>query len=332
MDESVNLKKATNEGLESPKGDSKLDGNRKSEAGDSRAEVPPEMKLEVSPKAGRGGGPRTKAGKERSRQNAIKHGIFARVAVLEGEPRKPFNSLLQGLLKDFKPEGTLETLLVEKLATLAWRYRRTLVTERAEIRLGMSFNPLAAEIERRDKEEARILYSSMENPGPGLISRLDNPSIRERIVGLLASLRLAIACTGFNPEHDKTILHTVYGGQVPSEMTLLYAICSNPGIMVKGYEEFDLSPEGRKKKYLEVLKDAGRELENYSKLCTINTTRQKILEKDCSGVPEAARLDRMLRYEASLERAFDRTLSQLERIQRMRRGQPVPAPINVSIS
>jgi hypothetical protein len=43
-------------------------------------------------------------------------------------------------------------------------------------------------------------------------------------------------------------------------------------------------------------------------------------------------LDRFLRVEASLERAFDRTLIQLERVQRMRRGLPVPPPIKVEIS
>jgi hypothetical protein len=40
-------------------------------------------------------------------------------------------------------------------------------------------------------------------------------------------------------------------------------------------------------------------------------------------VPLTPQFDRLLRYEASLERAFDRTLAQLERLQRMRLGQPV---------
>jgi hypothetical protein len=47
---------------------------------------------------------------------------------------------------------------------------------------------------------------------------------------------------------------------------------------------------------------------------------------------EVLQLDRLLRYEASLERAFDRTLNQLKRLQRMRKGQPVPATVNVNFS
>ncbi len=49
----------------------------------------------------------------------------------------------------------------------------------------------------------------------------------------------------------------------------------------------------------------------------------------CRNVPDGPGLDRLLRYEASLERSFDRTLSQLERLQRMRLGQPVLPKLEV---
>jgi len=40
----------------------------------------------------------------------------------------------------------------------------------------------------------------------------------------------------------------------------------------------------------------------------------------------------LLRYETSLERQFDRILTQLERLQRRRLGQPVPPPVKVELS
>lgn len=43
-------------------------------------------------------------------------------------------------------------------------------------------------------------------------------------------------------------------------------------------------------------------------------------------------LDRFPRYETSIDRAFDQTLTQLERYQRMRLGQPVVPPIKLDIS
>lgn len=50
------------------------------------------------------------------------------------------------------------------------------------------------------------------------------------------------------------------------------------------------------------------------------------------GVPDTQSLERLMRYEARLEQAFDRTLNQLERIQRMRKGQVVPPPLKVDVS
>jgi hypothetical protein len=49
------------------------------------------------------------------------------------------------------------------------------------------------------------------------------------------------------------------------------------------------------------------------------------------GALNRTELDRLLRYEASLDRSFDRTLSQLERLQRMRLGQPVPVLPKVEV-
>lgn len=47
---------------------------------------------------------------------------------------------------------------------------------------------------------------------------------------------------------------------------------------------------------------------------------------------ETVRLDHLLRYDASLERSFDRTLNQLERLQARRRGLPAAPRIDVNIS
>ena len=49
-------------------------------------------------------------------------------------------------------------------------------------------------------------------------------------------------------------------------------------------------------------------------------------------VPPQEVSDHLSRYEAHLSREFGRTLSELERLQRMRKGQPVPPPIKVDIS
>jgi hypothetical protein len=53
---------------------------------------------------------------------------------------------------------------------------------------------------------------------------------------------------------------------------------------------------------------------------------------DRGAVEENRALAPETSYEASLERAFDWTLNQLERIQRMRKGQVVPPPIKLDVS
>ena len=80
----------------------------------------------------KGSGPRTKEGKAKSRQNALKHGIFSDIVVLEGESRAEFDSLLLGLRNDIQPEGTLEAFLVEKLAAIIWRLRRQMIADGAQ--------------------------------------------------------------------------------------------------------------------------------------------------------------------------------------------------------
>jgi len=75
-------------------------------------------------------GPKTARGKSYSRLNALKHGILASQAVLsaiEGrENRAAFAQTIDGLAADFAPVGTFEQMLVEKIATCFWRFRRLL--------------------------------------------------------------------------------------------------------------------------------------------------------------------------------------------------------------
>jgi flagellar biosynthesis/type III secretory pathway M-ring protein FliF/YscJ len=46
-------------------------------------------------------------------------------------------------------------------------------------------------------------------------------------------------------------------------------------------------------------------------------------------VPLTSQFDHLLRYETALERNFERTLSQLERVQRLRLSQPVLPKLEV---
>jgi hypothetical protein len=69
-------------------------------------------------------GPRTPEGKERASQNAIKHGLLAREAVIQGEDPAEFELYREGMLQELAPDGAVETMLAERVVGLSWRLLR----------------------------------------------------------------------------------------------------------------------------------------------------------------------------------------------------------------
>jgi hypothetical protein len=279
-------------------------------------------------------GPRTKEGKERSKYNALKHGISSKT-LLRGESRMEFNSMLNGLRDYYRPVGAPEEILVEKLASLLWRYCRFLIAEGAEIERGKRFAWWYKS--ERDEQETAIFLRSEEKIRAGLVWRLDNPFIRNRCIEILQRFKEVIQIRGFDSSVDRHLLALVYGD---AEMTaprdslvLSYGIYSHRGEYPDIKELQNLAtPERRKAAFLEDLQYVIERLEDYAEVAARFSGPRKKLESLCRSVPDAPELDRLLRYEASLERNIDRTMSQLERLQRMRRGQPVPPPINLNVS
>ena len=49
-------------------------------------------------------------------------------------------------------------------------------------------------------------------------------------------------------------------------------------------------------------------------------------------LPSADVLDKILRYETKLERQMFRAMAQLERMQRLRNGEAIPAPLSLQVS
>jgi hypothetical protein len=74
--------------------------------------------------AERSTGPRTLAGKARSRFNALRHGLRAEQALLPGEDRDEFERFHHAMIDRLSPEGALEEELVDRLVSLFWRLRR----------------------------------------------------------------------------------------------------------------------------------------------------------------------------------------------------------------
>ena len=74
-----------------------------------------------------------------------------------------------------------------------------------------------------------------------------------------------------------------------------------------------------------------RRLKDYQKKRTSVETERMQLEVASRSMPHGPGVERFLRYEVCFNRDFDRTLTQLERIQRMRLGQPVAPRLEIDV-
>jgi hypothetical protein len=76
-------------------------------------------------------------GYERSRLNAVRHGILSRHLVLPWEDRSEYDDLLESLVAEHRPNGPTEQHLVEELAGLMWRKQRLTIAEASAHRAGL---------------------------------------------------------------------------------------------------------------------------------------------------------------------------------------------------
>lgn len=145
----------------------------------------------------------------------------------------------------------------------------------------------------------------------------------------MQALREGIEGDGFDPKGDADILTKLYGEPAREnwQRTLFYsyrtwsaaAECTEEDRAQRKLPK----PEKCKENFLKELADEMKRLERYKKAHASVESEKMKLDALRQHVPLTPQFDHLLRYETSLERNFDRTLSQLERVQRMRLGQPV---------
>lgn len=275
-------------------------------------------------------GPRTLRGKKRSRFNALKHGVFSKFVLLDGESQAEYISLTNGLQDQFQPLEKLESVSVENLAIQLWRLRRCFKAESAEI----SERIFSMETRIRTKQADEALQLSRDAmTSNGLVAHDDNPFVAKEILDTLETLRQVF--TGGKIGDCIPIIHKLYGANIHGK---------TPDPSRQGFD-----------RYVEVLKLSKKqgdqsivsqmtsimiemidgEIERFSKLKDLleGADRKKLVFKKLAAViPSRGASDRLLSYETHLNREIDRILNRLERLQRMRKGQPLPPQLDVSIT
>jgi hypothetical protein len=80
-------------------------------------------------------GPKTEQGKERSRFNALRHGLAAKTVCLTEEERPMFEAMVAAYNERFRPVDTVEDDLIEQMCAAKWRQRRCWSMETAALTL-----------------------------------------------------------------------------------------------------------------------------------------------------------------------------------------------------
>ncbi len=99
-------------------------------------------------------GPKTHEGKERSRANALKHGLTGGGVVLAPESAAEVDRLTQDLEAEMRPDGTVAKALVRRVATCIVRMERGMVQENAALAERVRLAEEEAEAKGEDPAEA----------------------------------------------------------------------------------------------------------------------------------------------------------------------------------
>lgn len=290
--------------------------NGNSASGQTPSEVP----------AKRSGGPRTKRGKNRSSRNAVRHAIFCAV-VLPEESSKMYRDIFRVFCDHFKPNDPVEQILVEKLAANIWRSKRLIAAESNDVHYTSYRSRMECML-----AGSRDLRNRANNGGRMLADDAHSDSL-ERAIELMRNLRSLIQERGFDIDTDFVTLFQLYGlsadARSPIDAQISYSFWQKHSERKKenGPAKDGISLEEAKKYAIDMLDDQIRWAECRREFLKPFEDLRAIL-----SFPSDIGLEKMMRYESHLGREFDRTVQQIERLRRMKTGQPTPAPIEVKLS
>ncbi len=83
--------------------------------------------------ATRSTGPKTTEGKERSRQNSLKHGLTGAGVVVPQEDAAEIERRFETISNELRPSGEISSLLIRRVATLSVRLERSVLQETAAL-------------------------------------------------------------------------------------------------------------------------------------------------------------------------------------------------------
>ncbi len=91
-------------------------------------------------------GPRTEAGKARTRLNAFRHGLTGQILVLSPDEAETYRTNHAEIRKHYQPVGPIESALTDQIATSIWRLQRAHAIEEGVFALDSATGPQPGEV------------------------------------------------------------------------------------------------------------------------------------------------------------------------------------------
>jgi hypothetical protein len=270
-------------------------------------------------------GPKTIPGKAHSRANAIRHGLFAtdlfEDLLITREKPEEFQKLCDRLREQYQPVGVAEELEVERIRICWWRLKRAWHYENAEIIFAsadIAARAHGVDIRQFMSDEHRNALPLLESAEKEIeASGAISPELKEKIfVGLPAFREIWSRVETFVMQRMEHVIADEIG---VSPRILRKHLAKSPDWHSKTARAIALATTKLAIKSIETgIKQAFEAAKNSA--------------YDLRAIPNTTALDNVLRYEASIQRELSRAYDRLERLQRQRKGEPIPPPLNLRLS
>jgi uncharacterized protein YukE len=245
-------------------------------------------------------GPKTEAGKQASRMNAVTHGLLAKTAVITAgdyqEDEQEFAQLLEDLREQFTPVGVAEDLEVQKIALCYWRKMRAIRYEHGAIRQRTGNMREREEVRHEQHLDAALQFGA-------------------NLEGSAGGIRYLI-------DYLEWVKQEALDGTVSNE--------SREWLKQQFPDEF-AAPEDTQNDRHQLADKLDEQLRRLSQLWEqVAATEELNLDSKlrAAALPGREAVDKLIRYETSNDRELDRALKRLERMQERRRATGGTHPTN----
>ena len=290
--------------------------------------------------AARSTGPKTAEGKERSRRNALKHGLTGAGVVLPTEDLPAIEARFNDFAADLQPVGGVALFLVQRAALLAVRLDRSALHETARLTAGILEGDHADEAKDEadwDDAMSQLFDRILVHPSATRQEFLTRSEGVTHLIAAFLSIRDELTKRdgiGWTKSHGR-LLESLLGhdpGTLPARSKLLADVVLGDFTQLKGGEALTFDDNGKRAwargRLVTLINDEVRQLEAHQTTLpvVIDPARIRRIAQHRALFDTSKEAILARKYEAATERTFFRILTELRKIRtEQATGSEVPA-------